>query len=471
MAWPLIHANAPPALARALPRLSQPQHNLVVDLTSAVGLGSMFAVVGVLLPSIARREGLDSMGLAVLAALPFVASQVTLVAGRIGARTPARMALLRALGGLGLLLVVIAPDPRLIALAMLGFWVAFFLGAPLQQRIWATIYSSGERGRKLGYVGTARSIAGTAALLSIALLSASSGWVLIVAVVALAGALCSLALGRMAVPGIEVQHRFSAADSIRSIVRQPMLRRIAGAQILFGAGFVAAPALIALVHVDRLGLDVGDIALAGLMSYGSTTVTFSLWGRVAGRTGPLKMIALGTLVGTLAMSLFAIAPDLGSVIIASMLFGAAGAAVDVAWPMLIADHARVEQQSEVAAGMNSIMGMRGLVVPFIVMAPIQAGIMDETGGLLMLTGVMAAGALLYARFSGLASLATRVLAGALAFIAPRRQRSPASAATPLSSTSGCPVSLRNRLMRSTVAGWVLKRPLALLSSFLTGLTM
>jgi hypothetical protein len=97
------------------------------------------AVVGVLLPSVARREGLDSMGLAALAALPFLASLLTLFAGRIGPRTPARLAILRAAGALGLLLVLIAPHPLLIAAATLGFWVSFAFGAPLQQRIWATI--------------------------------------------------------------------------------------------------------------------------------------------------------------------------------------------------------------------------------------------------------------------------------------------------------------------------------------------
>ena len=44
------------------------------------------ALVGTLLPSLARRDGLDSMGLAALAALPFLASLVTLFAGRIGPR-------------------------------------------------------------------------------------------------------------------------------------------------------------------------------------------------------------------------------------------------------------------------------------------------------------------------------------------------------------------------------------------------
>ncbi|HSM32774.1 MAG TPA: MFS transporter [Anaerolineae bacterium] len=390
---------SPTVAARA--NLTATQRNLALDLSSAVGLGGMFAVVGVLLPSVARREGLDSVGLAVLAALPFLASLVTLFAGRIGARTPARMALLRSLGAVGVLLVVIAPEPLFIAVAILGFWMMFALGAPMQQRIWATIYPSRDRGRMLGYVGTARSAAGTAALLAITLLAASSGWVAIVAVVVVIGAVCSLAVSRLAAPGIDIDHRFGALESIRSVTSQPMLRRITAAQLLFGGGFVVAPALIAMFHVDRLGLGVEEIALAGLVSYGSTAVTFSLWGRLAGRVGALMTISTGALVGVTAMALFALAPSLPVVLVATMLLGASGAAVDTAWPLLIADHAPAERQGEVAAGLNAIMGVRGLLAPFVVMAPIFAGVTDVTGGLLISVASMAAGAVIYARISGL----------------------------------------------------------------------
>jgi MFS family permease len=422
LAWPFSSAFPVSAAAAARANLTATQRNLALDLSSAVGLGGMFAVVGVLLPSVARREGLDSVGLAVLAALPFLASLVTLFAGRIGARTPARMALLRSLGAVGVLLVVIAPEPLFIAVAILGFWMMFALGAPMQQRIWATIYPSRDRGRMLGYVGTARSAAGTAALLAITLLAASSGWVAVVAVVVVIGAVCSLAVSRLAAPGIDIDHRFGALESIRSVTSQPMLRRITAAQLLFGGGFVVAPALIAMVHVDRLGLGVEEIALAGLVSYGSTAVTFSLWGRLAGRVGALMTISGGALVGVTAMALFALAPSLPVVLVATMLLGASGAAVDTAWPLLIADHAPAERQGEVAAGLNAIMGVRGLLAPFVVMAPIFAGLTDVTGGLLISVASMAAGAVIYARISGLWRI---VSARAAVVLGQRVQRRPA----------------------------------------------
>ncbi|MEA2026928.1 MAG: hypothetical protein U9O18_09575, partial [Chloroflexota bacterium] len=99
MAWPPFPAFSSSTYpAVSLPRPTTLQRNLLLDLSSSVGLGTTMAIVGVLLPSVARREGLDSMGLAALAALPFLASLLTLFAGRIGPRTPTRLALLRSVG-------------------------------------------------------------------------------------------------------------------------------------------------------------------------------------------------------------------------------------------------------------------------------------------------------------------------------------------------------------------------------------
>jgi MFS family permease len=458
-----------------MPRPTDLQRNVGLDLVAALGIGSSMAVVGALLPAVARREGLDPLGLAALAALPFLASLLSLLAGRVGPRTPARLALLRAAGSAGLLLVIVTPQPLFIALAMFGFWAALSLSGPLQQRLWATLYPSSARGRILGLIGSGRSAAGMAALLAFTF-ATGTGWLAIVAVVAVAGIASAAATSRLRVHGDVDGDGYSARESVATVLRLPMLRRITFAQLVFGGGMVAAPALIAMVQVDRLGLAIEAIALAGLMGTLTTTLTFGVWGRLASRTGALITMTIGTMLGTLAMAGFAIAPDLASILVASAILGSAGAAIDVSWPLLIADHAGRHEQSAAAAGLGAIMGIRGLVVPFIIVAPIHAGVLDETGGLLVCTLAAGAGALMYVRLSGIGGRAARWLRRATMPLRARpragavAQSSPTSVLMPASSSSGCPDSLRSRLMRSTMAGWVLKRPLALLSSFLMGLT-
>ena len=189
----------------------------------------------------------------------------------------------------------------------------------------------------------------------------------------------------------------------------------------------------------------------------------------------MSTISAGTLLGAVALGVFAFAPSFAAVVMATVILGTSNAAVNASWPLLIADHSREGEQAAVAAGLNSIMGLRGLIVPFVLMAPVNAGLIDETGGLLLCLLVAGVGVLLYGRITGVVRLPDGMVerirdfeAGAALVAAP--QRRPAMAPISLSSISGWPVSLRSRLMRSTMAGWVLKRPLALCSSFLTGLT-
>lgn len=465
-----------------MPRPTALQRNLLLDLSAATGIGASVAVVGALLPSVARQGGMDSMGLATLAALPFLASLIGLLAGRIGPQTPGRLAVFRAAASAGLLLVIVAPHPLLIALTVFGFWTAMSLGAPMQQRLWASMYPRSERGRLIGIVGSGRSAAAMVALLVFSFAASDAGWLRIVSLVVVVGVVAAMATSRLSLPPGDVAPSYGPRESIATVLRRPMLRRITAAQIVFGSGMVAAPALIAMVQIDRLGLGIEDVALAGLVGYAATTVMFGIWGRIASRTGALVTMTSGTLLGVVSIGLMAIAPDFTAVLAASILLGITGAAIDVSWPLLIADHAAHEEQAAAAAGLGAIMGLRGLIMPFVIVAPIQLGLMDETGGLLLCVLATASGALLYLRLLGARLSSLRRMPGLGAATVRRMtspgvararvvfQWSPARALMPASSSSGWPDIRRSRLMRSTMAGWVLKRPLALLSSFFTGLT-
>ena len=68
----------------------------------AVGVGVTLAVVTSLLPTIARRGGLEPIGLAALGAAPFVANLLGAFAGRFGPRTPRGLSVLRGLGAASL---------------------------------------------------------------------------------------------------------------------------------------------------------------------------------------------------------------------------------------------------------------------------------------------------------------------------------------------------------------------------------
>ena len=69
--------------------------NLAFDLLAAVGVGVTISLVGALLPTIARRGGVDPIGLAALAAAPFIANLLGMFAGRVGPRSTFQLALMR----------------------------------------------------------------------------------------------------------------------------------------------------------------------------------------------------------------------------------------------------------------------------------------------------------------------------------------------------------------------------------------
>ncbi len=85
--------------------------NLSLDVASAVGIGIGVAMVSALLPTIARRAGLDALGLAVLAATPFLANLLGVFAGWFGPRTSRQVGRIRAAGLFSLLGLVLVPHP------------------------------------------------------------------------------------------------------------------------------------------------------------------------------------------------------------------------------------------------------------------------------------------------------------------------------------------------------------------------
>ncbi|MBA2300255.1 MAG: hypothetical protein H0W22_05720 [Chloroflexi bacterium] len=137
--------------------------NLALDLVAATGVGVTMALITTLLPTIARRGGLEPIGLSALAAAPFVANFLGAFAGRFGPRSPAQLALIRGLGAASMLLLFVLPTaPVMIAVAFV-FWMSFSFGGPFHLRLWGSIYPARLVGRVVGFIGMGRAAAGALA--------------------------------------------------------------------------------------------------------------------------------------------------------------------------------------------------------------------------------------------------------------------------------------------------------------------
>lgn len=374
------------------------RRNLSFDVTSAVGIGATTALVGALLPTIARQNGLQPLELAMLAAAPFLANLLGVFAGRLGPRSARQLGLLRAAGAGSLLLLLLPlPTPPLVILVAIGFWMSLSFGSPFHLRLWGAMYPPRLRGRIVGILGTSRAAAAAVAALVAGIIADQLGGLTAVALVGLVGLAGSVGYLGMHSPVVDQVRTFSARGSLRAIRERPLLQRLVVAQAFYGGGLIAATPLYALVHVDRLGLPISAVGVIGILTAIATTMAFIVWGLVADRFGSSLVLALGSAFGFAAIVTYALAQDVSVLWIAAIAGGIASASIDLGISSFISDRTSLDSRAAASAGLNAITGARGILVPFAMSGLVQVGVVDVTGGLLVCAAASAIGVGLYAR--------------------------------------------------------------------------
>ena len=337
--------------------------SLALDLIAAIGVGVTMALISSLLPTIARRGGLEPLGLSALAAAPFVANLLGAFAGRVGPRSPRQVAGIRGIGAGALVLLVLTPNPILMVLVATLFWLSLSFTGPFQLRMWGTLYPSRLRGRVVGVIGV----------------------------------VCAVAYTSVRARSAEGTPRFSARESLRALRERPVLARMALAQGFYGGGFIAAAPLFALVYVDRLDLSLADVGVIGILTAASTTIAFPLWGAAADRFGPLTVLRFGGSVGLCALVAYALAPHVVVLWLAALAAGTASASIDVGIAAVVSEQTPLATRAAAMAGWNAFTGARGIVAAFLMSSLLQLGIVDVTSGLLLCAAATAVGVGLYAR--------------------------------------------------------------------------
>ncbi len=387
VARPIPTASVQRALAR----------NLSLDLAAAVGLGVTMAMVSVLLPTVARRGGLEPIGLSALAAAPFVANLLGIFAGRVGPRSPGQLAAMRGIGAVSLLLLFLVPLPPVMIAVAAVFWLSVAFGGPFHLRLWGAMYPSRLRGRVVGVLGMGRAAAGALAAIAGGLLADRIGGPSAVAIAGIVGLVCAVAYAGLRSPAAAHPPRFSARESLRALRDRPVLGRIAVAQGFYGGGLIAAAPLFALVHVDRLDLTLSQVGVIGILTAVATTVAFLAWGAIADRFGAIASLRLGSTAGLITLVAYALAPDVAVLWIAAVAAGISSAAIDVGLTAIISDQTSLATRSAAMAGWYALTGARGIAAAFVMSALLQAGIVDVPTGLLLCAAVSAIGVVLFQR--------------------------------------------------------------------------
>lgn len=371
--------------------------NLTLDLVAAIGVGVTGALVGALLPTISRRGGLEPLGLAALAAAPFLANLLGVFAGRFGPRSIGQFSLLRGVGaGVLLALPFIGSPFVLIAIAMV-FWLSMSFSSPFQLRLWGVSYPARMRGRVVGFIGSGRAAAAAIAALIGGVLADQLGGPTAVAIAGAVGVGCAVIfLGRRTSTEAAAPPAYSARESIRALRSRPRLNRVVLAQGFYGGGFIAAGPLFALVNVDRLDLSLSDVGIIGVLSAVATTMSFFAWGVVADRLGSLAPMKVGSFIGLLGLLAYALAPSVAIVWLAAVGIGVSGSSIEVGIAAVISEETPLSQRAAAMSGWNAITGARGVIAPFIASTLVQAGVLSVTAALLLCACATAIGVALFA---------------------------------------------------------------------------
>ena len=380
---------------RRPPAVGALRRNVGLDLGVALSLGLTTSVAGGLIPTIARQGGLAPVGLALMAASPFLGNLLSAFAGRFGPQRVRGYGLLRVGGALLLVAVALAPNALLIVAGVCAFQLCVAFGTPFQTRLWGSMYPGEVRGRVIGILGTAR--AATAALGAMAIGAMADGMGVPIAVT-FAGFLgAGFAIGAFGLrSGRPMPARtWSPREAVATLTASPRLRRLVLAQGLYGAGTIAAFPLYALVNVDRLHLtlsDVGTIAVAGAIA---TMVSYTLWGTLADRLGYNVGLRAGAAFGVLAVALVAVAPNMAVMLLASIAGGLSNAALDIGIQGAMAAHTRLADRAAAMAGWNSLTGLRGMVAAMAASIAVQVGLVDVTTALALCLVPATLGLLVY----------------------------------------------------------------------------
>jgi len=380
-----------PAARRAVAR------NLAFDLVAAIGIGVTASLVNALLPTIARRGGLEPLGLAALAAAPFIANLLGAFAGRCGPRTASQLAIIRGAGATSLLVLFVVPAPATMIAVALAFWLSLSMTGPFHLRLWGAMYGPAVVGRVVGFLGMGRAAAGALAAFTGGLIADRVGGPGAVALAGIVGIACALAYAGLRARSGERPRSFSARESIQALRDRPVLSRVALAQGFYGGGLIAAVPLYALVHVDRLNLTLSDVGVIGILAATATTVAFPVWGTVADRHGALAALRTGSLLGVVSLVGYAFAPNVAVLWAMALALGAANASIDVGIASIISDQTTLAERSAAMAGWNTVTGARGIAAAFLMCTLLSLGLVNVTSGLVLCGVVAAIGVVLFAR--------------------------------------------------------------------------
>lgn len=357
------------------------RYNQYADLRAAMLFG-VFVTGLNFLPVVLRRLGAPPDWLAFYAAQPFIGFMLTTFSVML---MPRQQGLMRFAAmfwfvarGSFLLLAFINDWPALIALTLF-FWIGESFPLPAYTCLMQAIFPAKTRGQVMSTtrVGMALVSLVLTPVTGAVLDTAGHRWVY--PFMAVAAMLSVLFFTRLRFTDADVSP--NKADSpwrVWGIVREdPRFALYLLGLTCFGLGFLSGGALQAIVQVDRLQLSYSEIGALGVVQSVFFLLGYVTLGRWIDRAGGLQTLRWVFVTGLALPLTYAFATAGWMLAPAFAALGLVNAGMDLGALNTVIQLSRPERLGEYSALQTTVLGLRGLIAPFLGVWLVSAGLSYE----------------------------------------------------------------------------------------------
>lgn len=354
------------------------RYNVMTELWGSVAYGIFFAAALQFIPVVLRRLGATPEMLAVYTAETYLGSLLTsfsivLMRRR---RTKSFAAWCWFIGRLLFMLFAVLNNLYIILIVLAFFWFLEAFPSPAYTRIIQAIYPHSVRGQAMSAVRLGM----VAAILIVTPLAGYAldhvGYQVLFPLAGLAGLTATWLFTRLRVDEGTLPPR--ETRSVSSLWQLAVRDRPFSIHLLaftvFGIGALLGQPLYPIVQVDRLGLDYTVIGLLSLVQSLTWFLGFILWGRNVDRFGGHWVLRANLAIGFIVPLSYLWATNAWMLLPAFAVQGIMSAGVDLGLINTCIQLAPPAKVVEYAAIQATVVGVRGLISPFIGVALINAGV-------------------------------------------------------------------------------------------------
>jgi MFS family permease len=349
------------------------RRNLLLDFISAIFYGIFLAGIITFAPVMARRLGATPVQLSLITAMPAIGNLIALVASHY-LQQRRKLPFMMTAWGIGrglfvLMLFITTPEPFVLIVVL--HWLIVSLCVTGYVEVIRGIYPDAIRGRAMAYVRVGFTACATLMTPLFGQWLDLWGYQVLFPLAALFGVLSGLTFGQVKYEETLATTRQDWFTPLRIFVRDRHYRTYSIAFSLYGAGMLMISPLIPLLLVDELNLNNAQVGWLGMINTIAWMLFYIVWGRTVDRRGGLWTVKVNFLLTLVVPLAFFFAQSLELLALAQIFLGITVAGTDLGWMNAIMQFAHKDQVGHYTALHAFLIGVRGIVAPFVGTALIE----------------------------------------------------------------------------------------------------